>query len=41
MSNIFIVYAHYNEKSFNFAIKETFIKKALEEGKEDEEKKED
>ena len=32
MSKIFIVYAHYNEKSFNFAIKETFIKKALDEG---------
>ena len=32
MSKIFIVYSHYNEKSFNNAIKDTFIKKATEEG---------
>ena len=32
MSKIFIVYSHYNEKSFNFAIRETFIKKAIEAG---------
>ena len=27
MSKIFIVYSHYDEKSFNNAIKDTFIKK--------------
>ena len=32
MSKIFIVYSHYDEKSFNNAIKNTFIKKAKEEG---------
>ena len=32
MSKIFIVYSHYDEKSFNNAIKDTFIKKATEEG---------
>ena len=32
MSKIFIVYSHYDEKSFNYAIRETFIKKAEEEG---------
>ena len=32
MSKIFIVYSHYDEKSFNNAIKDTFIKKAKEEG---------
>ena len=32
MAKIFIVYSHYNEKSFNYAIKETFIKKAKDEG---------
>ena len=32
MSKIFIVYSHYDEKSFNSSIKDTFIKKAKEEG---------
>ena len=32
MSNIFVVYAHYNDKSFNAAIKNTFINKAKDEG---------
>ena len=32
MSKIFIVYSHYDEKSFNNAIKDTFIKEAKEEG---------
>ena len=32
MSKIFIVYSHYDEKSFNYVIKETFIKKAKDEG---------
>ena len=32
MSKIFIVYSHYDEKSFNSSIKDTFIKKAKDEG---------
>ena len=32
MKKIFLVYGHYDEKSFNNAIKDTFIKKATEEG---------
>ena len=32
MSNIFVVYAHYNDKSFNAAIKNTFINKAKDGG---------
>ena len=32
MSNIFLVYGHYNDKSFNAAIKETFVKTAEENG---------
>ena len=32
MSKIFIVYSHYDEKSFNNAIKNTFIKEAKAEG---------
>ena len=32
MSNIFIVYSHYDDKSFNASIKNTFVKKAEEEG---------
>tara|TARA_B100000579_G_scaffold229573_1_gene187963 strand:+ start:592 stop:1161 length:570 start_codon:yes stop_codon:yes gene_type:complete len=32
MSKIFIVYSHYDEKSFNNAIKDTFIKEAKKEG---------
>ena len=32
MSKIFVVYSHYNEKSFNYAIRETFINKAQDEG---------
>ena len=32
MSNIFVVYSHYDEKSFNSAIKKTFIKTAIDEG---------
>ena len=32
MSNIFIVYAHYDDNSFNYAIRETFTKKAIEKG---------
>ena len=32
MKKIFIVYGHYNDQSFNSAIKETFIKTAEEKG---------
>ena len=32
MTKIFMVYYHYNDKSFNAAIKNTFIKKANEKG---------
>ena len=32
MKKIFLVYGHYNEKSFNAAIKDTFIKSAEENG---------
>ena len=34
MKKIFLVYGHYNDKSFNSAIKETFIKTAQENGNE-------
>ena len=34
MTNIFLVYGHYNEKSFNAAIIDTFIKTAIENGNE-------
>ena len=34
MKNIFLVYGHYNEKSFNAAIRDTFIKTAKENGNE-------
>ena len=32
MKKIFLVYSHYNDKSFNAAIKDTFIKAAEENG---------
>ena len=32
MKKIFLVYGHYNEKSFNAAIRDTFIKTAKEKG---------
>ena len=32
MKKIFIVYGHYNDQSFNAAIKDTFIKTAEEKG---------
>ena len=32
MKKIFIVYGHYDEKSFNAAIRDTFIKTAEEKG---------
>ena len=32
MTKVFIVYAHYDDKSFNAAIKDTFIKSANEKG---------
>ena len=34
MTKIFLVYGHYNEKSFNAAIRDTFIKTAIENGNE-------
>jgi len=34
MKKIFLVYGHYNDKSFNAAIRDTFIKTAEEEGNE-------
>ena len=34
MKKIFLVYGHYNEKSFNAAIRDTFIKTANENGNE-------
>ena len=34
MKKIFLVYGHYNDKSFNSAIKETFIKTAKDNGNE-------
>ena len=32
MKKIFLIYGHYNDKSFNAAIKDTFIKSAEEKG---------
>ena len=32
MKKIFLIYGHYNEKSFNAAIRDTFIKTVKEEG---------
>ena len=32
MKKIFLIYGHYNNKSFNAAIRDTFIKTAVEEG---------
>ena len=32
MKKVFLVYGHYNEKSFNSAIKDAFIKSAEEKG---------
>ena len=32
MKKIFLVYGHYNEKSFNAAIRDTFIKTATDNG---------
>ena len=32
MKKVFLIYGHYNEKSFNAAIKDTFIKTAEENG---------
>ena len=32
MKKIFLLYGHYNEKSFNAAIRDTFIKKAEQNG---------
>ena len=32
MTKVFLVYGHYNEKSFNAAIRDTFVKTALEKG---------
>ena len=32
MKKVFLVYGHYNEKSFNSAIKDNFIKSAREKG---------
>ena len=32
MKKIFLIYGHYNEKSFNAAIRDTFIKTATEKG---------
>ena len=34
MKKVFLVYGHYNEKSFNAAIRDTFIKTANENGNE-------
>ncbi len=34
MKKIFLVYGHYNEKSFNAAIRDTFIKTTKENGNE-------
>ncbi len=34
MKKIFLVYGHYNEKSFNAAIRDTFVKTAKENGNE-------
>ena len=34
MKKIFLVYGHYNDKSFNAAIKDTFIKTVEEKGHE-------
>ena len=34
MKKIFVVYGHYNDQSFNAAIKKTFIETAKEEGHE-------
>ena len=34
MAKIFLVYGHYSEKSFNAAIRDTFIKTAKENGNE-------
>ena len=32
MKKVFLIYGHYNEKSFNAAIKDTFIKTAEKNG---------
>ena len=32
MKNIFLIYGHYNEKSFNAAIRNTFVKTANDNG---------
>ena len=32
MKKVFLVYGHYNDKSFNAAIRETFIKTAEKQG---------
>ena len=32
MKNIFLVYGHYNDNSFNAAIRETFLEEAKEKG---------
>ena len=32
MTKVFLVYGHYNDKSFNAAIRDTFIKNAEEKG---------
>ena len=32
MKKIFLIYGHYNDQSFNAAIRDTFIKTAKEEG---------
>ena len=32
MKKIFLIYGHYNDKSFNAAIKDTFIKTAVDSG---------
>ena len=34
MTKIFLIYGHYNEKSFNAAIRDTFVKTANENGNE-------
>ena len=34
MKKVFLVYGHYNEKSFNAAIRDTFIRTAKEKGNE-------
>ena len=34
MKKVFLVYGHYNEKSFNASIRDTFIRTAKEKGNE-------